>query len=385
MATRKSCTQCGACLNACPAFLLAKSEEYSPKAKHILLDKGRSDDGELDWRKTVDLAGRCACCERCLAVCPRHLSVPEDLAEARARHPRWQQHFWKEWIRRGDWLWKPAARLAPLVPNSMLPQGLGILHASALAMQEPEKTAPWLRLAASTEKPAAGAAFAVFGGCTANRLRPGWLRAAERAIVKLGGSASAEPGFVCCGGTYEHAGMMEQAAASARCNVSRWRALGKPRLLLFCASCLHSLRRYPAMEGVLDDGEAEAWLAALTPLSRMLARAGLETTPEAPAAVGYHSPCHWGAKDEDLALLSSALPGLIRGAFPCCGFGGVLKVLNPTLSKDMASACWAGLPRAADGAHLPVLTGCSGCALQLSAHAPGGARILHWLDVFGAD
>ena len=32
MATRKSCTQCGACLNACPAFLLAKSGLYAGDA-----------------------------------------------------------------------------------------------------------------------------------------------------------------------------------------------------------------------------------------------------------------------------------------------------------------------------------------------------------------
>ncbi|MBR5050554.1 MAG: (Fe-S)-binding protein, partial [Desulfovibrio sp.] len=69
-------------------------------------------------------------------------------------------------------------------------------------------------------------------------------------------------------------------------------------------------------------------------------------------------------------------PGMRKGSALCCGLGGVLQIMNPELSRDLAAKCWDGL-----GARAEVLTGCSGCTLQLASHAPEGACVRHWLDV----
>lgn len=373
------CTQCGACLNTCPVFLLYRSEEYSPKAKQQLLHKAWKDDGDLDWRAMMDLVGQCACCERCRTSCARQLSVPEVLSRARARHPRWQQYVWREWVERGGLLWGVAARVAPLVPNAPLPRKLGILHASALAMKAPAERPAWLRLAASSPRVAAGERYVVFHGCTAMRLRPQWRHKVAATIENLGGRVLDGSGFGCCGGTYAHAGLPQSAARAAAANLRCWEALGRPRVIVYCASCLHSLRGYD-----LTGDTARAWQEALLPLSSLLGQAQVETTAAAPAACAYHSPCHWGPTDPDRAWLSRVLPGLRQGSAPCCGFGGVLKMLNPELSKALAERCWEGFARP-DGQTCTVLTGCSGCTLQLAAHAPAGSAILHWLDIWQPD
>lgn len=43
-------------------------------------------------------------------------------------------------------------------------------------------------------------------------------------------------------------------------------------------------------------------------------------------------------------------------------------------------ACLAGMPQGA----ARVLTGCSGCAMQLSAFAPDGVAVRRWLDAVTA-
>lgn len=375
----KECTQCGACLNECPVFRLRKSEEFSPKAKHLVIRKGWEDDGAWDWERMMALAGQCVCCERCKLVCARRLSVPQALAQARARHPRWQQYFWRHWIQHGGMLWSVASRMAPLVPNRILPNKIGIMHAAALAMKAPQRPPAWLRLLPSPEV-CKGKNYVIFGGCTATRLRPAWVEKAEAVLHRLGGAVLAQPGFVCCGGTYEHAGMLNSALEAAAKNVALWKKAGMPQVVVFCASCLHSLRHYAEMPGLMNGEESRRWKESLTPLSSLLADARVEPAPQAPTACAYHSPCHWGSRDEDMLWLKKVLPGLHKGGTPCCGFGGVLKMLDPELSRSLAQACWQGM--AEKTSPPPVaLTGCSGCIMQLNAHAPGGSVVHHWLDV----
>lgn len=380
MTSPKECTQCGACLNECPVFRLKKSEEFSPKAKQHIIAKGWADDGTVDWARMMELAGQCVCCERCLRACARRLSVPEALSAARARHPQWQQYFWREWVDKGGFLWSVASRMAPLLPKAALPKKLGILHASALSMRAPDEQPAWFRLAPSPNTEVVGRRYMIFGGCTATRLRPDWMQKTQKSIDALGGMLCSGDAFTCCGGTYEHAGMLDSARKAAKANIDAWKKQNMPYIVVFCASCLHSLLHYTAM-GVMTEAEARRWKECITPLSSLLSTAKVETTPDAPGVWAYHSPCHWGANDGDLVWLKKVLPGMRKGTSTCCGFGGVLKMLNPELSENLAKVCWDGLV-AAQTHTTPVITGCSGCVMQLTAHAPGEAKACHWLDVW---
>ena len=50
---------------------------------------------------------------------------------------------------------------------------------------------------------------------------------------------------------------------------------------------------------------------------------------------------------------------------------------NPGLSMDMARRCFEGFAPEARA----VITGCSGCVMQLASAAPKGVEVRHWLDI----
>ncbi len=389
----QSCTQCGACVNCCPVFQLFKSEEYSPKAKQLLMQTSLRDEDALDWDIMAELAGHCTSCGRCQRACAVKLSVPDRLAQVRARHPKWQQYAWREWVRHGDKLWPPAKAFAPLMPQSLLPPKLSILHSAALAMRAPEPVEAWIRLRPVQDiaeacggtdgtLPLSGQRVALFAGCTASRLRPQWIEKTTHLLRQLGATVLDNINFQCCGGTYEHAGLQKAYHSAITHNVAQWKTAEKPLIITFCASCLHSLRHYAhkplhsSLSHIFE--EASSWVQSIRPLSSVLDCTLFEHTERAPEMISYHSPCHWEGKDADIPFLRALLPQLEQGSALCCGFGGVLKLLNPTLSKDLAEQCWKGL---AGGKAHAVLTGCSGCVMQLSAHAPEHASVYHWLDV----
>ena len=57
--------------------------------------------------------------------------------------------------------------------------------------------------------------------------------------------------------------------------------------------------------------------------------------------------------------------------------GGILKMSNPDLSADMARKCMQGFaPEVRQ-----VITGCSGCVMQLASVAEENRQVRHWLDV----
>jgi len=142
----------------------------------------------------------------------------------------------------------------------------------------------------------------------------------------------------------------------------------------FCASCKHSLDGYTA---VMSAEEGKEWKQKCVGLSSLLVEPQAKATGHAPAVVGYHQPCHWGLADPDLPLLKSWLPGLQKGTALCCGMGGILKMSNPDLSADMARKCMEGF--APDVRH--IVTGCSGCVMQLASVAGQNRQVRHWLDV----
>jgi glycolate oxidase iron-sulfur subunit len=156
-------------------------------------------------------------------------------------------------------------------------------------------------------------------------------------------------------------------------NIALWRAMDRPRLAVFCASCCHALAGYS--EALLGD-EVAAWKQSLTPVSALLAGAVPELQAEKPAEYGYHQPCHW-AVDKDIDWLKTLLPGQVQGLELCCGMGGILQMNNALLSRSMADDCLGGFPDRVRH----ILTGCGGCVMQLNAAAPKGVKVSHWLDV----
>lgn len=375
---KRGCTQCGDCLNVCPVFAFYRREEYSPKAKRLLmepLDGWGTEEASLPWETVRRLSRLCAGCGRCGRQCARKLSTSQLLAGVRSRNPHWTQFIWDLWIRRAGPLWPLAGRIASLTPLS---SGVPSLQtARSLLPQGPVE--PWLRL--KPETPATDETpVVVFAGCTARNARPGWTGKAETLLRRWGYHLADGGGFTCCGGTLHHAGLFTAQDDVRRKNLNYWRKLGRPAIAVFCASCKHGLDAY-VDEGGMDAEEAALWKRRVRGLADFLTRPVIEATGEAPTLPGYHQPCHWDGEDPDLPLLKRGLPTLTQGKSLCCGMGGILKMTDADVSAAVGRQCMEGF----NPESRQILTGCSGCTLQLASVAPTGVSVRHWLDVVEAD
>jgi glycolate oxidase iron-sulfur subunit len=250
----------------------------------------------------------------------------------------------------------------------------------------------------------AGGPVALFDGCVGSGPRKVWAAAARRLLLGLG-AKTIEAKFSCCGSTLGVAGLPQDQQAARRANVAAWRDAGRPLLVTYCATCRKGLAEYAearvdagAKSGenaglFADAAEEAAWAASLTPLSALLQGAAAKAGRGAPAVVGWHRSCHVDPGDADFKLLSSLLGARLRtpAKASCCGFGGIMQLSAPELSGQVGAACWGALDNVLGFSAAPevvsayVLTGCSGCVMQLRATAPGNADVGHWLEIVKAD
>lgn len=376
---KRGCTQCGECLRVCPVYAMFKREEYAPKGKRILMEPldpeygaGQTVPEELVWERVRKLSRLCAGCGRCARVCARKLSTADLLADARSRNPHWTQVLWQVWIRAMGGLWPMAGRMAMLIPGGLVGKGdiAGLVNMARALVARPAPK-PWFTLA--PQEKVQGLRAMVFPGCTAKYARPAWTAKAERFLRTWGYDVADCSSFVCCGGTLHHAGAYKAQNEVREHNIKIWKDQGRPYLATFCASCLHSLHEYAAH---MDEEDAALWKQRVFSLSHLLASPEVVRTADAPERIGYHEPCHWDGKDEDFPLLRKGLP-VEKGAGLCCGMGGILKMSDAGLSAAMGRACLDKMPEGCT----EILTGCSGCVMQLSGEAGKEKEVRHWLDV----
>ncbi|MBL3582487.1 (Fe-S)-binding protein [Oleidesulfovibrio alaskensis] len=398
----RDCILCGRCLDVCPVFLASGKEELSPKAKHQLMAALRSNPQLLEALPARLLADKCVSCGRCEKACPQGLSVPAALGALRAEHAGWPQWLWQRWINGGNILWPAMATLGRMAPRLPAPAAARPLMEKLAAMHDTPPQ-PWFRMAA----PAAGTQpplrpVMLFSGCTARRIRPRWSSKATALLELAGIRPQPETAFTCCGATLEHAGLPDAARQARHANITAWHNADRPLLVTFCATCAHGLHGYARHEELWHEtppDSAALWTQSVVPLSVFLQKFPVQELDTAPEWFRYHQPCHAPAQhDPDAALLyamaaqtpaAAAHGRRIRPAGmttrQCCGMGGVMQLAAPSLCGMVNAACWQALdslcPAQDNACPPPVVTGCSGCTLQLSGTAPEHVAVHHWLDV----
>ncbi|OIO02711.1 MAG: hypothetical protein AUJ49_05735 [Desulfovibrionaceae bacterium CG1_02_65_16] len=399
------CVLCGCCLPGCPLLAATGREELSPRAKALLAgpSKWHAADGHpLPEADVAALTGLCLACGRCEKLCPQGVKVPQLMAALRAAHPNFKQWLWKQWITKLGPCWGLAARGAALVPESFAPAQFSLALKGLKGLRPGAGLTPWLSITDLPEADFAakfsGRPLAVFDGCVGRGPRAAWGETARRLLRGLGAEL-AEAAFSCCGSTLGVAGLPGEQRDVRRANIKAWRDAGRPLLVTYCATCRKGLADY-AGEGAelfADAAEAARWKDAVTPLSLLLSGARGKVSRGAPSIVGYHRPCHApelpGGGDADFALLKGLLGARLRtpASGGCCGFGGIMQLGAPELSAKVGAVCWANLDRTLGYSAAPevvpayVLSGCSGCVMQLAATAPAnvpqGARVGHWLEI----
>eukprot|EP00831_Metopus_contortus_P009093 TRINITY_DN13501_c0_g2_i1.p1 TRINITY_DN13501_c0_g2~~TRINITY_DN13501_c0_g2_i1.p1 ORF type:complete len:498 (+),score=63.62 TRINITY_DN13501_c0_g2_i1:2000-3493(+) len=370
------CILCGKCLEVCPLLNATGREELGPRAKSDLCRVLAENPGRLSEADAARLAGLCLGCGRCREVCPQGMDVPLLVAGLRAAHPDFKSWLWKTWLIRARQLWAPGSRAAKLLPKSFRSEKLGPMLKMLAGLSGGPGLAPFLTPESFPET-YRGERMLLFAGCTAYYVQGRWLLTALRLLGGLG--IEVLPGeFACCGSGLKGAGFADESQSMARKNVAVWRDAGRPKIAVFCASCLAGLAAY---EGCFESGqEQDSWGQSLFPLSVAVRSATFRISDNLSEKLAYHRPCHAAKGDPDGVFLRAALGDRLIAVTDrqCCGFGGVMRLAAPGLTEPVNQKCWEALA----GADV-VLSGCSACLAQLSATAADGVEVGHWLEIIG--
>jgi glycolate oxidase iron-sulfur subunit len=370
------CILCGKCLEVCPLLNATGREELGPRAKADLCRVLAENPDRLSGEDAAKLAGLCLGCGRCKAVCSQGMDVPALVAGLRAAHPNFKSWLWKTWLVRAKQLWSPGSKAAKLIPKQFQSEKLGPMLKMLAGLSGGPGLTPFL-MPESFPDTWRGEKMLLFAGCTANYVQGRWLMTALRLLDGLG--IEVLPGdFTCCGSGLNGAGFADESQTMARKNVAVWRKAGRPRMAVFCATCLAGPTSYEGCFESLEEGQM--WQESFFPLSGAMQGIAFMVSGNVPERLGYHRPCHAHGADPDGVWLKAVLGGRLIAATDkqCCSFGGVMRLAAPGLTEPVNRKCWDALK----GADV-VLSGCSACLAQLSATADEGVKVGHWLEIMG--
>lgn len=179
----------------------------------------------------------------------------------------------------------------------------------------------------------------------------------------------------CCGVPAHWAGQEQRSAAVLHDITRQWEALGKPRMIMACASCLKHFREFLPQIPVISLWEI---LDTCPSPSAQPEQSGDEK--KLPAVCTIHDPCSarhdmaWQQAVRSLARrhgIRLTEPSRTGVETACCGYGGLVWNAQPELADAMAAQRAAALPDTA-------LASCIMCRDRLVAT---GKACFHMLDI----
>ena len=321
-----TCIRCGACSNACPAFMAVGGHQFG----HIyngpiglVLTPFHHGLDEADLPNTL-----CTQCNACQEICPVDIPLPRQILEHRRRGRKSlrKQALLSLWDRPAlaDRALRAAAPLSGVLPG-----------APRLASAPYRDRAP-----APTGQ---GEALTIFASCMVDRMLP----AAAAALEKVGRAAGYDVGFPkgqwCCGLIAANAGDFE---GGYKLNTKLDESLRDSKGLIVTpsASCFGACTQDapdwgpPAASGVASRlRDSTRFTLGLLEDRPELVR----PSPDRPR-VAYHDSCQslrqLGLKSEPRRLLELAgyevveIPDIAN----CCGFGGTFSIEWPRVAGRLA-------------------------------------------------
>ena len=214
--------------------------------------------------------------------------------------------------------------------------------------------------------------YLFFPGCQLCASAPGQVtRVYDFLRKKLSGGVALMLG--CCGAPARWAGRQTAFDAELARWQETWQALGRPRPVMACATCLQVFHTH------LPDIEAISLWEVLDTTG--LPGTGIDLSRK---ALAIHDPCTTrdaptvqNAVRRLLARLGVATEELHLGRekTECCGFGGLMQDANPELARETAL-------RRGQRSESDFLAYCAMCRDNLAAV---GKRTMHLLDLFFGD
>lgn len=356
-----TCVSCGLCLPHCPTFRVTGEERYSPRGR---IDAMRAvDRGELPIDdEFVDFVETCVQCRGCETACPSGVQFGSLMEQTRTslagdrRITPWWQRMGLRVLPRHRLLLAGSTAIAVAQRLRLVPKRLGV---------------PRLPLRRAGAVEATGDDVWSFTGCVMDA----WQRETHRntaALVTLAGSTYALPGRGggCCGALHAHAGLHDEAAASATQVMASMP--GDAPIVVNSAGCGAAMKDYGAL---LDTDEARRFSARVLDISEWLAQR-IDRLPAAAGtrpAVIVQDPCHLRhvqRAHEPVRTLLGHVAEVVEldDEGLCCGAGGAYSTLQPELAGEIRDRKAAAVERAvARSGAVAVASANPGCSMHLAA------------------
>lgn len=406
----KKCMKCGNCQAVCPIYQETKSEANVARGKIKLAEAVLK--GELELTPGFnDKMFKCLLCKTCMENCPCGvqldrvvLAAREAVAEEKGLHPVKKAIF--QVLKRPavfDLGLKVGGHFQGLAFKRR-PDGIGCTPRFPVGL-DMKRVIPKIRtrsvkdsfppviparptgdIKGGNVKPKMRVAF--FTGCTINHMFTDVGKAVVEVLTRNGVEVVIPQMQHCCGVPVFAHGDLKTAREMALSNISIFEKAEVDGVIVACGTCTSAwkhnfpdwLKDTPHYEKALSWGEKTFEITDF-----LLHRIDLnENLGRVPMKVTYHDSCHL---NRELGItqapreLIKKIPGVelveMKNPGRCCGGAGSFSLLYYDLSlgileKKMADARATG----ADS----ILTGCSGCKMQLEDGAARffpGVKIMH--------
>lgn len=401
------CVHCGFCLPACPTYLLWGREADSPRGRIYLIK------AQLEGRTSIDDTFRrhldaCLGCMACVTACPSGVQYDRliegtrpaiEASGARSLADRLYRQLLFA-------IFPHPRRLRWLAGPLRLAQRLGLqraLRASGLVGVLPSRLAALERLTPtlSARQPPLPPVIAAAGekrrtvglllGCVQRVFFPAVNHATARVLSAEGCEVHAPRDQPCCGALMLHAGMVDEARASARRLIDVFEAARVDQIVINAAGCGSAMKEYGEL--LRDDPiyapKARAFAAKCVDISEVLAELEPRATRHPlPMRVAYHDACHLQhaqrvkqAPRQVLQTIPQLVVREIGEPEVCCGSAGIYNLLEP----DAASALGARKVEHVVATDADVLVSSNpGCLLQIAAglqSAGNTMRTMHFIEL----
>jgi Fe-S oxidoreductase len=323
---------CLECVKVCPYL-----EEFKAYPKKYVREIYNNQSIVMGVRQANKLINSCSLCGLCQAVCPGGFAMQTLCLDTR-----------RDMVEKGKM--PPSAH-----EFALLDMAFSLGSEFLLARHQPGQ---------------GSSAALFFPGCQLAASDPGQVR---RVYEYLCAALSGGVGLMlaCCGAPAHWAGRRAEMEAALAAWQKDWEALGRPPVIMACASCLDIFRQY------LPQVERRSLWEVLVETDLPPGQA-----PVGPLAV--HDPCTTrhepGIRRHLRALLAGRgveLKELKLGGelTECCGYGGLMSIANPPLAQKVIA--WRASQSERD-----YLAYCAVCRDRLAAT---GKRALHALDILFPD